>query len=249
MSLFHSSSMTIFGFNFYGIEGKSPDFCLKINDQKFNCSKALLSSVSITVQKFVSKSKSHGCSCKIQDVPRGSDWSIVSRLLRNEKIEINSGNFRFLHKVAKSLHISSLEQATSSFIAKSRENTNNQFGSRDFSQRVYGQRYDSPKTPNKTIPSFNLNLNTSINNNNYNEVGLIPQSARSVQPYPRHSRHHHKNSPSPSVSSRHTSVASPPTRNVEFQLDVPKNSTQNKDNLRERTYDFEKVIRIKDQSK
>ena len=88
MSLFHSSLMTWFGFNYYGIDNKSPDFCLKINDQKFNCNKDLLSSVSITVQKFVSKSKSHGCSCKIQDIPRGSDWSIVSRLLRNEKIEI-----------------------------------------------------------------------------------------------------------------------------------------------------------------
>lgn len=242
--------MTYFGFNFYKFENKPPDFCLKINDQKFNCNRDLLSTVSATVQNFVSKSKSHGCSCKIQDIPRGSDWNIITRLLRNERIEINSGNFRFLHKVAKSLHISSLEQATSSFIAKSREDMSHRSGSNQYTQNNYDQRYESPKAPNKATPPLNLNLNTSINNNNYYEVGLIPASARSIQPYHKHSspssKHHHKNSPSPSVSSRHANISPPKTKNVEFQFEDNRPIPQNKDNIKGRTYDFEKGRKTKE---
>ena len=215
--------MTLFCFSPGSYIDDLPDFCLKINDKKFNCSKSLLSSVSLTVQKFISKSRSHGCSCRIQDIPAGSDWTLLTRLLRNEKIEINSGNCRFLHKVAKSLHISSLEDATSPFIGKMRSSPNRSInGSRHQTMNSYdsppktaqnsmmrGQRSpqygnqqdlqqrDSPKA------MFNLNLGDIADQNSGNtsrsgrhkEVDLIPNSARSVQPNPRRSRNDLSRSP------------------------------------------------------
>ncbi|OHT05850.1 hypothetical protein TRFO_26276 [Tritrichomonas foetus] len=190
--------MTLFSFKSGEYDDQLPDFCLKINDKKFNCSKSFLSSVSETVQKFVSKSRSHGCSCRIQDIPTGSDWSLLTRLLRNEEIEINNGNSRFLHKVAKSLHINSLEEATVPYLNRSRGSPNKS-GNSNSRQNLnsYESKPESPlRTPSGSSPSkspLKPSIKSPLNNSPYDRTNS-PYD-RTNSPYDRTNSPYNENLP------------------------------------------------------